>query len=484
MPIIRELLQSVKKALSERGICGAVMIVRSDGTLVGEEQAMRKPIETLLSGPAASIIGATFLSGEKDALVLDMGGTTTDIAILRDGSPRVSEDGAKVGGWCTHVRAAAINTFGLGGDSWLQLDMARRFQVGPQRVVPICVAAHQYSHLIEELKAIDIPQAYLLLHAQVTDCFFLLNENVTAKLSDKERQVAGILRDAPHSYIYISEATRTEINLLNLDHLVSTGVLGRISVTPTDILHARGELAMWDAKAAKIAVTMLARRFRMDMGEFIEFAIGKITDELSYTCLQSLAEHDGAGFDMKADATARYFLDKCVRPPENDLMRCSMVPQVPVIGIGAPVASWLPRMAERLGARLIIPSGSEVANAIGSATGRVMESVKILIHPGKMGVGFEMHSALEHRSFDTLEEAAGYALKQAEAAAREAAYENGVDEPEVTLCRDDRYAEASAGDRIYIESRIEAIATECPEWERNASKDNFFVDTRDRGMTL
>lgn len=79
---------------------------------MNEEMTREKPIETILSGPAASIVGATFLTGEGSALVLDMGGTTTDIAILDKGRPRMNREGAIVGGWKTRIEAAEIRPLG------------------------------------------------------------------------------------------------------------------------------------------------------------------------------------------------------------------------------------------------------------------------------------------------------------------------------------------------------------------------------------
>ena len=93
------------------------MVVKGDGTLLQADYARTRPVETVLSGPAASISGAAFLVGEEDFIVSDIGGTTTDIARLRGGVVQTSADGAIVGGWRTNVEAAHIRTFGLGGDS-------------------------------------------------------------------------------------------------------------------------------------------------------------------------------------------------------------------------------------------------------------------------------------------------------------------------------------------------------------------------------
>ena len=92
------------------------------------------------SGPAASLAGAAFLANEPDGMVSDIGGTTTDIALLEAGMPRLSEQGAAVGGWQTMVEAARIRTGGLGGDSevrWRVKDSPSPLTLGPRRAVPL-----------------------------------------------------------------------------------------------------------------------------------------------------------------------------------------------------------------------------------------------------------------------------------------------------------------------------------------------------------
>ena len=86
------------------------MVVRVDATLISQDQAREKPLETILSGPAASIIGAQWLPGVMDALVSDIGGTTTDVALLKNGRPAINRMGAQFGPYHTMVEAVAMRT--------------------------------------------------------------------------------------------------------------------------------------------------------------------------------------------------------------------------------------------------------------------------------------------------------------------------------------------------------------------------------------
>ena len=142
--------------MEETGLVEAeLMVVKGDGSLVGAEFARLRPVETILSGPAASLSGAAHLVGRKDAIVADIGGTTTDIAILEGGFPQLSPKGATIGGWSTMVEAADIRTGGLGGDSEVRLiDRGTKGGVllGPRRVIPLSMLATDEARLADWLE--------------------------------------------------------------------------------------------------------------------------------------------------------------------------------------------------------------------------------------------------------------------------------------------------------------------------------------------
>jgi N-methylhydantoinase A/oxoprolinase/acetone carboxylase beta subunit len=140
IPIIDNLVETTLRTLTERGVGAPLMVVRGDGSLVSAEFVRERPIETILSGPAASLVGAAHLTGLADAIISDIGGTTTDIAVLRNGIPLVSHEGATVGGHRTMVSAVAMHTHGLGGDSQVHHDDRAQGAVvivGPRRVIPV-----------------------------------------------------------------------------------------------------------------------------------------------------------------------------------------------------------------------------------------------------------------------------------------------------------------------------------------------------------
>ena len=91
--MIDQLIGRAQDSLIALGITAPLMVVRGDGALIGSDMARARPIETILSGPAASIVGAHWLTGADHALVSDIGGTTTDVAVLRDGRPMIDPAG-------------------------------------------------------------------------------------------------------------------------------------------------------------------------------------------------------------------------------------------------------------------------------------------------------------------------------------------------------------------------------------------------------
>ncbi len=106
------------KSLRDEGIVNAdVYLSQNDGTLMTMEHARRYPILTVACGPTNSIRGASYLSSLKDAIVVDVGGTTTDLGVIQNGFPRESSVAVTIGGVRTNFRMPDVISIGLGGGS-------------------------------------------------------------------------------------------------------------------------------------------------------------------------------------------------------------------------------------------------------------------------------------------------------------------------------------------------------------------------------
>ncbi|MDD2497461.1 MAG: hydantoinase/oxoprolinase family protein [Desulfitobacteriaceae bacterium] len=466
MPIIEELMVSVKKVLNEREIDAPVMIVKGDGSLMSETLAKEKPIDTILSGPASSIIGSTFLTGMSEALVLDMGGTTTDIAVLEKGVPRLNLEGAMVGRWLTRVEAAEIYTFGLGGDSYLQVNREGKLKVGPQRVWPLAVTAFSHPHLVRELKSYLIKD-YTLMFAQPTDCFFLLKEPGKGELSNLEKGLINELRQGPHSLFYLAEKLDLDPILFNLQHLINQGIVAKVSFTPTDVLHAKGVYTQWNVEAAQLGAKILAEIAGKSVEEFLDDAQERIEAQLCLAVVESLINREGHSFAFQDSTAAMYFVNKAILQKEKSNLNCMLKVEVPIVAIGAPVRSWLPPAAQRLHTELVIPEHAEVANAVGAAAGKIMETVRVLIKPGDDHSGYLVHGPNELKAFSEIEDAEEYGLNEAKKQAAAMAEKAGSKNFELLVNRETVYTRLlNFNEQMFIECRIEVTAVGRPDWEK------------------
>jgi N-methylhydantoinase A/oxoprolinase/acetone carboxylase beta subunit len=121
------------RALAEAGLSCPLFISQNDGTLMGSEMVKRFPVLTFASGPTNSMRGAAFLTGAKEAIVVDVGGTTTDVGALHHGFPRQAATVVDVGGVRTNFRMPDVFSIGLGGGSLVR-ETAEGVTVGPQSV--------------------------------------------------------------------------------------------------------------------------------------------------------------------------------------------------------------------------------------------------------------------------------------------------------------------------------------------------------------
>jgi len=113
-------VEAFRAAVAETGIGGRVFLTRNDGTLMDADLAARFPVLTFASGPTNSMRGAAFLSGLRDAIVLDIGGTTSDLGMIVGGFPRQAPLAVEVGGVRTNFRMPEVFSVGLGGGSILR----------------------------------------------------------------------------------------------------------------------------------------------------------------------------------------------------------------------------------------------------------------------------------------------------------------------------------------------------------------------------
>lgn len=129
----KHVIEAFRKAITETGIKGRFYLTQNDGTLMDAEFAEKFPVLTFASGPTNSMRGAAFLSGVADAIVVDIGGTTSDVGSLHKGFPRQATVAVEVGGVRTNFRMPDVFSIGLGGGSHV-VETGGAIKVGPTSV--------------------------------------------------------------------------------------------------------------------------------------------------------------------------------------------------------------------------------------------------------------------------------------------------------------------------------------------------------------
>ena len=375
--MIDRLVRACERHLAAVGIDAPLMVVRGDGALISAAMVRERPIETILSGPAASIVGARWLTGAKDALVSDIGGTTTDVALLKDGLPEIDPQGARVGGFRTMVEAVAMRTTGLGGDSEVHLvqsGLAGGLRLGPRRLLPVSLLAVDHGPMVHA--ALDRWLATEV--AGDTDGRFVvpMAGAQAGGLSARESAVlARVTRPMP-----MAEALTSRLEVAALERLVARGLVMISGVTPSDASHVLGRLADWDGLAAEKALRLVARR-RTGAGErfaaspeaLAQAVVDQLTAQTVGCLLEAAFAEDPAFAGEDAVALAGHSLTAAGLSRHRGIVQVTARLGVPVIGLGASAPSYYGAVGERLGCEMILPEHAGVANAIGAVAGQVSQ---------------------------------------------------------------------------------------------------------------
>ncbi len=458
IPELRALLAAVTEELQASAITAPLMVVTGDGSLVAVDVAARRPIETILSGPAASVIGAAFLSGVADAVVADVGGTTTDVAVLRDGRPRLSLQGACVAGYRTMVRAIDVRTAGLGGDSEVRRE-GGALVLGPRRLLPLCLLAQQHPGIRSELErqaARGQPRehdgAFLLRRVDRID---------TASLGASTRRAWELLATGP---VPIEEIVERQHLGRAAARLVDRGLAIAAGFTPTDAAHVLGRQQGWSVEAARLGAALAARR--LGHGEapsrFAQHVLDLAGIRTGELLLEAALAADGEAADeLTTGLTGRLVARSLAAPAGNgepaSLVRATFKLALPVVAVGGPAPLLYPAPVARLGARLIVPPHHATGNAVGAVVGRVERSARVTL--ARIGEQvWRVHLPEGGRDVAEFESAVALAEAAARTAALNAARLAGCPEPTLVVERKEAAYPDHAGVRHVLGVTIEARA--------------------------
>ncbi len=389
VPIIKDLILECNTILNQFGIKAPFMIVKGDGSLMGPEMSLERPIETILSGPAASIYGGLFLTGLQNALIVDIGGTTTDIADVNDGLIKLNPQGANVGGWLTRVRASELYTYGTGGDSMIHIYPNGEIVFGPEKSIPFCLAADCHPSLLKKLIELDNIKSLSEL-----DCYTIFKNNHLDKLNEEMFLVYSLIEKEPQTRYSLNIDHHNNLEEI-LEKLLSYDLIRRIAFTPTDLLHATGDYVRWNASASKIVANILSNYLSLLIKEFFKKSFYQMKLQITNACDNSIQHYLGV-HDKKSLKIAREDFFKSHKP---------------IVVIGAPALSWHIAFSDFSNTDVIVPENADVANAIGAAVGKVLHTLEALIRPNPITEELIAYTYKSRQTFEGLEAAKEYCVQ-------------------------------------------------------------------------
>ena len=518
--LLERLITATEAIMADQGLTCPLMVVKGDGSLLHSDFARTRPVETVLSGPAASLSGAAFLAGTDTALIADIGGTTTDIAFLQNGAPRLRAEGALVGGWQTMVEAAEIRTCGLGGDSEVRAVTRGRdggVTLGPRRAVPLSLLATQHPEIIaimEEQLGLAVP-----MQTDARFVFPVMPDGVPGWLTRSETRLAQkAIEMGPTP---IAEIAATQLALGAVDRLISRGLLGLAAFTPTDAAHVTGAFTDFDVSAAEFGAALMARQ-KNGLGEAIAsdatslavMTLATLHQRSGLALMDAALAHDGAGEEqasrtpllatlyeqhLKASVTASVTGNAAGNAAGNEagneaetdatkmngpqmngtaggmaegragaragnearLVRVGMQLETGLVALGASAATHYPHIADMMGVAVSVPDHADVAGAVGAAVGSVRQRVMISITAPADGK-FRVHLPEGPIDLEVQESALERARMAAKRLAHDRASSAGASSIEVAITEDVRLVQLGPDKQLFIEAFVHATASGQP----------------------
>ncbi len=460
--VINRLLEAVKKAARGCGFKARLMVVKGDGSLVSEDWARDRPIETVVSGPAASLVGAKTLGrglltpGEKDLWVLDIGGTTTDLALVRDGRPAVNPNGARVGAWNTMTVAVETRTRGLGGDSLVTMSKAGDLTLGPRRVLPLCRLADEWPQVVRTLKY----QRGSGLGATLAGCFFLPGSPPDSGLNDDEIVLLRALeRETP-----LALATHAETCFQRGQRFSGVNALKHPAIlvsafTPTDAMAVLGLYGQGSREAACIGAEILGRSLRLTAEEVAFRVLEEFGRLLAEEIICHGFDQDGVHYQPEEFSETGVFSGPLGRGKKGKI-RVELGVEDSILLLGAPAAVLAPFLGRRLKGTIIVPPVYDAASAVGAAAAPIYLRRKVEIHSLPNFAGFRLFLPSEMIDGDSVDELSAIAEEKMAGYMRTLALTAGAGEAKVSVHREDRRVRTEEGDVMELGASLSFAVTE------------------------
>jgi N-methylhydantoinase A/oxoprolinase/acetone carboxylase beta subunit len=279
-----------------------------------------------------------------------------------------------VGGWPTSVNAVDVRTCGLGGDSHIQL-IGQRVKIGPRRACPVSLASVEHEQVVECLHRLDAlsKNAQRSFPVSLADFIVQLRPSSGEQLNWQERAVLDQVRDGPAPLLDILDRMDgSHLHVQGINQLEERGMVQRVGLTPTDLLHAQAKYIEWDAEAAEIATQIVARQLGLSAIELCDRIQDQVIDQLAIEVMGRLLKDENVpdgttGWDS-------YLLRRALDGQDMACpVQCEIALKDPLVGLGAPAPTFLPGLAEKLNTTCICPPYAEVGVAMGTVLGQLAD---------------------------------------------------------------------------------------------------------------
>ena len=348
---MQDFFKAVKNVLKSKNIERPIFIVRSDGSYMNEAFTKIHPVETLLCGPAASAVGGAWMSRKENALIIDMGGTTTDVASVINSAPLTVEDGITINGWKTFVKGLFIDTFGLGGE---------------------------YPVITERLKEMYITKAPAF-KASYEGFICLKRPDSYNNFTEDEIWILSNLENGP---LFIDDIAKSR-SISRIDRYVkrleNEGYIIRFGITPTDMMHIKGDFCKYSKEASEYAVLCMAKSYCIDEKLIPDMVYEAVKKKLYCNIVRIMITktvkeyNDGIPEELEKFIETTYY-------NKSDWIKTLFKTDLTLVGVGGPSHIFLPDVAKRLGTTAFIHENSMVANALGTLTGKISVTKKLEIN--------------------------------------------------------------------------------------------------------
>jgi N-methylhydantoinase A/oxoprolinase/acetone carboxylase beta subunit len=368
IPAVSKFFDDVRKVFHSKGIKAPIMAYKGDGSVMDLEQAKMYPVETILSGPAASAVGGATLSGIDNCTIIDIGGTSTDIAVMDEGVPMIQEEGADVGKWRTRVKAVDMYTVALGGDSRITLRDSK-FTIGPDRVTPLANLSSRYPEVVDRIMYDDLIDYYI-----ADD-----NADVSQMTAKEKRVYSGMKGKGPMSSLAIRDATNGLWMISDeLASLTKKDAVEASSLTPTDVMVFLDKFGYGDRKGAAAGVHAMAQKLGMTEKQAAATIFEEIKIKVSEALMTKMLDDEMQSWSSEESAKLVKKMISLKRGRPLDLL-----PRLkyPIVGVGAPAEALMSDIGERFGTNVLFPEHFDVCNAVGAITSKISESLTATVAP-------------------------------------------------------------------------------------------------------